>query len=73
MIAIIVRVRPLSDAIERKDRDLSSQLKRALNNVALNVARPLALTPPLPSRLGVERLWDTYFTVSPPGKTSQST
>ena len=38
VIAIIVRVRPLAGSIERKDRDLARQLKRALNSVALNVA-----------------------------------
>ena len=38
VIAIITQARPLVGAIERKDRDLARQLKRALNSVALNVA-----------------------------------
>lgn len=38
VIIIIRRSRSLVAAIERKDRDLGSQLKRSLNGVALNVA-----------------------------------
>lgn len=38
IIAIIERARPLVEAIKRKDRDLASQLGRALNSIALNVA-----------------------------------
>jgi four helix bundle protein len=38
IISIIERVRPLLEAIRRKDRDLASQLQRALNSIALNVA-----------------------------------
>jgi four helix bundle protein len=38
IISIIERVRPLLDAIRRKDRDLASQLQRALNSIGLNVA-----------------------------------
>ena len=38
IIAIIERARPLLEAIRRKDRELASQLGRALNSIALNVA-----------------------------------
>ena len=38
VLTIIERARPLLDAIARKDRDLASQLRRALNSIALNVA-----------------------------------
>jgi four helix bundle protein len=38
IIAIIEHVRPLLEAIRRKDRDLASQLQRALNSIGLNVA-----------------------------------
>ncbi len=37
-ITIIQQARPLVEAIERKDRDLGTQLKRSLNSVALNVS-----------------------------------
>jgi four helix bundle protein len=35
---IVRQIRPLVAAIHRKDRDLASQLQRALNSVILNVA-----------------------------------
>jgi four helix bundle protein len=35
---IVARVRPLVEAIRHQDRDLASQLQRALNSVGLNVA-----------------------------------
>jgi four helix bundle protein len=38
VLAVIEQARPLLDAIARKDRDLASQLRRALNSIALNVA-----------------------------------
>lgn len=38
IITIVQRARPLVEAIERKDRDLGGQLKRSLNNTALNVS-----------------------------------
>jgi four helix bundle protein len=38
IISIIERVRPLLEAIRRKDRELASQLGRALNSIGLNVA-----------------------------------
>ena len=34
----IQHARPLVEAIERRDRDLGSQLRRALSSIALNVA-----------------------------------
>jgi four helix bundle protein len=36
--AIISGARPFVAAIERRDRDLGNQMRRALNSVALNVA-----------------------------------
>jgi four helix bundle protein len=36
-IVIIQHARPLVEGIERKDRDLSAQVKRSLNSIALNV------------------------------------
>ena len=38
IIATIRRARPLVAVVERKDRDLASQLRRSLNSIALNVA-----------------------------------
>jgi len=38
IIAIIQRARPLIEAIGRQDRELESQLHRALNSIPLNVA-----------------------------------
>ncbi len=38
VITIIQHGRPLVEAIERKDRDLGSQVKRSLNSVGLNVS-----------------------------------
>jgi four helix bundle protein len=38
VLSIITAVRPLLEAIHRKDRDLASQLRRALNSIALNIA-----------------------------------
>lgn len=38
IITIIGQARPLIEAIGRKDRELESQLRRALGSIALNVA-----------------------------------
>jgi four helix bundle protein len=38
VLAIIELARPLVEAITRRDRDLGSQLRRALSSIALNVA-----------------------------------
>ena len=38
IIVIIERTRPLHDAIRRKDRELASQLQRAINSIGLNLA-----------------------------------
>ena len=38
VITIIERARPFAAAVHRKDRDLASQLVRALNSIALNTA-----------------------------------
>ena len=35
---IIALLRPLVEAIEKRDRDLGSQLRRAVNSVGLNIA-----------------------------------
>jgi len=37
-VSIIERCRPLVDAIQRKDRDLASQVRRAASSVVLNIA-----------------------------------
>src|SRR5512137_2435259 len=36
--SIISSARPLVEAIERRDRDLGTQIRRALNSVVLNIA-----------------------------------
>ena len=38
---VIEQARPLVEAIARRDRDLASQVRRALNSVALNLAEGL--------------------------------
>jgi four helix bundle protein len=37
-LEIVARARPLVDAVQRRDRDLASQLRRAISSVALNLA-----------------------------------
>jgi four helix bundle protein len=37
-LAVAALVRPLVDGIQRKDRDLASQVRRAVNSIALNTA-----------------------------------
>src|SRR5512133_2820805 len=39
--AIIALARPVVEAIERRDRDLGTQIRRALNSIALNTAEGL--------------------------------
>ena len=38
MLAVIVQMRPMLAAIERKDSDLGRQLRRAASSVVLNIA-----------------------------------
>ena len=38
LLAIVAAARPLLDDIHRRDRDLASQLKRAINSIGLNLA-----------------------------------
>jgi four helix bundle protein len=38
LLAIITAARPLLEDIHRRDRDLASQLKRAINSIGLNLA-----------------------------------
>ena len=37
-IKVVELSRPLVEAIQRRDRDLASQLRRAISSIALNVA-----------------------------------
>ena len=37
-LTVAALARPLVDAIQRKDRDLASQVRRAVSSIALNVA-----------------------------------
>src|SRR5688572_31591033 len=41
VLHLVEQARPLVDAIAKRDRDLASQVRRALNGVALNVAEAL--------------------------------
>lgn len=44
VVALISLARPLVDAIQRKDRDLASQVRRALSSVGLNIAEAFGNT-----------------------------
>ncbi len=37
-LAVVALARPVVDAVSRKDRDLASQLRRALSSICLNLA-----------------------------------
>jgi len=37
-LTIVEQSRPLVEAVQRKDRDLGSQLRRAISSIALNIA-----------------------------------
>jgi four helix bundle protein len=41
-VQVIAAARPLVEAVGRRDRELASQLRRALSSVALNLAEGLA-------------------------------
>ena|SRR5262252_8001867 len=38
IIKIVALVRPIAEAVSRRDRDLSSQIRRAMSSVGLNIA-----------------------------------
>jgi four helix bundle protein len=37
-LGVVVSARPVVDAVQRKDRDLASQLRRAMSSICLNLA-----------------------------------
>jgi four helix bundle protein len=41
VLQLVEQARPLVEAVAKRDRDLASQVRRALNSVALNVAEAL--------------------------------
>src|SRR5215471_8599355 len=38
IVKVVVLVRPIAEAIGRRDRDLASQIRRAMSSVGLNIA-----------------------------------
>jgi len=41
-LAVVVLSRPIVEAVQRRDRDLASQLRRAISSIALNAAEGYA-------------------------------